>query len=55
MCIMAKSRVRLDFVIDEEHYNRLVSLQKEYSKATGINFNIVKKKGELKWVLQKIN
>ena len=37
---MAKSRVRLDFVIDEEHYNKLVSLQNEYSKKTGINFNM---------------
>lgn len=37
---MAKSRVRLDFVIDEEHYNKLVLLQKEYSKQTGINFNM---------------
>lgn len=39
MC-MPKSKVRLDFSIDEEHYNKLIALKKLYSEKTGIEFNM---------------
>ena len=37
---MPKTKVRLDFSIDVEHYNKLIALKDLYSKQTGIDFNM---------------
>lgn len=37
---MPKSKVRLDFCIDVEHYEKLMALRELYSKQTGIDFNM---------------
>ena len=39
MC-MPKTKVRLDFVVDEEHFKKLIALKNLYSNKTGIEFNM---------------
>lgn len=39
MC-MPKTKVRLDFSIDEEHYQKLIALKNLYTQKTGIEFNM---------------